>query len=183
MPDNPSKLGALLTWAGGILASIIAGVAIYYFTRPVPPPPPTQVGLNGFVQNVVTQQPVADAIVTADVGNALGSQHTDSEGRYAFSVSSTAPLAQVVNIDVLAGGYVHYTNSVPIASTGITFAGVQLQPDAAPVEPPAAGQSAAGQPAGAHPAAPVQPLPKPRLILHIPANYAVRADTAALKPK
>jgi hypothetical protein len=176
MADNGSKFGALLTWVGGILASIIAGVVIYYATRtptPPPPPPPTQVGIDGFVLDVASQKPIADAIVTADLGNNLGSQHTDSEGRYAFSVDSTTPAAQSINLDVLAGGYVHYTNTVPIAATGITFAGVQLQPDAALVAPSQLGQSggAASTP------------PRPALILRIPKNYAMRADTAALKPK
>jgi hypothetical protein len=176
MADSSTKSGAFLTWAGGIAATVIASVAIYYFTRPIPTPPPpptTQVGLGGFVVDVVTQKPIFDAIVTADVGNKLGSQHTDNEGRYAFSVDSTTPPAQSINIDVLAGGYAHYTNTVPIASTGITFAGIPLQPDAAPVAAPQPGQ----------PVAPVKTLPRPPLILHIPKNYAMRVDSAALKPK
>jgi hypothetical protein len=175
MADNPSKLGALLTWAGGILATIIAGVAIYYFTRPTPPPPPlptTQVGLNGFVQNVVTQQPVVDAIVTADLGNKLASQPTDSEGRYAFIMDSTTPPAQTISVDVLAGGYEHYTATVSLTG-GDTFAGIQLQPVPAPAAPTQPGQ----------PVAPIRIPPRPTLILRIPRNYNVRADTAALKPK
>jgi hypothetical protein len=185
MADNPSKFGAVLTWAGGIAATVIAGVLLFYFTgqksQQQPPQQPAQfvqvgppqVGLDGFVLDVVSQKPIADAIVTADVGSALGSQHTDAQGRYAFFMDSTTPPAQSINIDVLAGGYVHYTNTVPIASTGITFAGVQLQPDAAPAAAPQPGQ----------PVAPVKILPRPPLILHIPKNYYRRADSAALKQK
>jgi hypothetical protein len=175
MADNQTKFGALLTWAGGIIATIIAGVAIYYFTRtptPPPPPPSTQVGLNGFVEDDVSQKPVVDAIVTADLGTTLASQPTDSEGRYAFIMNSTTPPAQSINIDVLAGGYVHYSATVPLTG-GDTFAGVQLQPVPAPVAAPQPGQ----------PTAPVQLPPKPALILRIPRNYNIRADTATLKQK
>jgi hypothetical protein len=190
MADNTSKLGAVLTWAGGIAATVIAGVLLYYFTgqksqqqQPPPqqpaqfvavaPPPPPQVGLDGFVLDVVSQKPIVDAIVTADLGNKLASQPTDNEGRYAFIMDSTTPPAQSISIDVLAGGYVHYTNTVAIAPTGITFAGVQLQPNAPP--------AAASLPG--HFIAPNQIPPKPPLILHIPKNYAMRADTATLKSK
>jgi hypothetical protein len=175
MADNPSKFGAVLTWAGGIIATIIAGVAIYYFTKPpipTPPPPSTQVGLNGFVQDAVTQKPVADAIVTAVLGTKLASQPTDNEGRYAFIMDSTTPPAQSINVDVLAGGYEHYSATVALTG-GDTFAGVPLQPVPAPVAAPQPGQ----------PVAPVQLAPKPALILRIPKNYNIRADTAALKQK
>jgi hypothetical protein len=175
MADNQSKFGALLTWAGGIIATIIAGVAIYYFTRPPTPPPPppaTQVGLNGFVEDDITQKPVVDAIVTANLGNKLASQPTDSEGRYAFIMDSTSPPATSINVDVLAGGYEHYTAAVSLTG-GDTFAGIQLQPVPAPVAAPLPGQ----------PAAPIRIPPRPTLILRIPRNYNVRADTAALKPK
>jgi hypothetical protein len=175
MADNQTKSGALLSWAGGIAATVIAGVLVYHFTTPPTPPTPpapTQVGLNGFVEDDVSQKPVVDAIVTADLGTTLASQPTDSEGRYAFIMDSTTPPAQSINIDVLAGGYVHYTASVPITS-GNNFAGIQLQPVPAPVAAPQPGK----------PAAPVQLPPKPSLILRIPRNYNIRADSAALKPK
>jgi hypothetical protein len=175
MADNQTKSGALLTWAGGIIATIIAGVAIYYFTRPptpTPPPPSTQVGLNGFVEDDVSQKPVVDAIVTADLGTQLASQPTDSEGRYAFIMTSTNPPAQSINIDVLVAGYERYTATVPIAS-GDNFAGIQLQPVPAPVAPAPPGQ----------PVAPVRLPPRPTLILRMPRNYNIRTDTTALKPK
>ena len=175
MADNQTKSGALLSWIGGIAATVIAGVLIYHFTTPpapTPAPPSTQVGLNGFVEDDVSQKPVVDAIVTADLGTTLASQPTDSEGRYAFIMDSTTPPAQNISIDVLAGGYEHYTATVPITS-GNNFAGIQLQPVPAPVAAPQPGQ----------PAAPVQLPPKPALIRRIPKNYNIRADTAALKPK
>jgi hypothetical protein len=175
MADNQTKSGALLTWAGGIIATIIAGVAIYYFTRPPtpkPPPPSTQVGLNGFVEDDVSQKPVVDAIVTADLGTQLASQPTDSEGRYAFIMTSTNPPAQSINIDVLVAGYERYTATVPITS-GDNFAGIQLQPVPAPVAPTPPGQ----------PVAPVRLPPRPTLILHMPRSYNIRTDTTALKPK
>jgi hypothetical protein len=177
MPDKQSNLGAVLTWAGGIAATVIASVAIYYFTRPAPPPPTTQVGINGFVEDDVTQKPVANALVTANLGAKLASQPTDSEGRYAFIMDSTVPPAQSINVDVLAGGYQHYTATISLTGAD-TFAGVPLQPVSAPVPPPAVGQPAPGQLA-----APVQLPPKPHLILHIPKNYAMRLDKAALKAK
>jgi len=175
MADNPTKFGALLTWAGGIAATVIAGVLVYHFTTPpppTPPPPAAQVGLNGFVEDDVTQKPVVDAIVTADLGAKLASQPTDSEGRYAFIMDSTTPPAQSINVDVLAGGYQHYTATVPLTG-GDTFAGIQLQPIPPPVAPPQPGQAVA----------PVHLPPRPTLILRVPRNYNIRTDTAALKPK
>ena len=117
MADNQSKFGALLTWAGGIIATIIAGVAIYYFTRTPTTAAATtlhSIGLNGFVQDDATQKPVTDAIVTANLGNKLASQPTDNEGRYAFIMDSTTPPAQSISVDVLAGGYQHFTATVPL---------------------------------------------------------------------
>ena len=175
MAGNQTKSGALLSWAGGIAATVIAGVLVYHFTTPpspTPAPPPTQVGLNGFVEDDVSQKPVVDAIVTADLGTTLASQPTDSEGRYAFIMNSTTPPAQSINIDVLAGGYEHYTATVPITS-GNNFAGIELQPIPASVVAPQPGQ----------PVAPLHLPPKPALIRRIPNNYKVRADTAALKPR
>ena len=175
MADNQSKFGALLTWAGGIAATVIAAVLVYHFTTPptpAPPPPSTQVGLNGFVEDDVTQKPVVDAIVTAYLGTKLASQPTDSEGRYAFIMDSTTPPAQSISVDVLAGGYEHYTATVTLTG-GDTFAGIQLQPVPAPVAPTQPGQ----------PVAPVRIPPKPTLILRIPKNYNIRTDTTALKPK
>jgi uncharacterized membrane protein YeaQ/YmgE (transglycosylase-associated protein family) len=163
MADNPSKLGALLTWVGGIVGTVIAGVLVYHFTIPQPP---VQVGLNGFVENVVTQQPVVGALVTADLGSQLASQPTDYQGRYAFIMNTTKPPAQTINVDVLIRGYQRYTATVRLTG-GDTFAGIALQPVAVT---PAPGY-------------PPHLLPKPALILHIPKNYAMRADTATLKPK
>lgn len=173
MADNQSNLGAVLTWAGGIAATVIAGVLVYHFTQPPAPPPTTQVGINGFVEDDVTQKPVANAIVTANLGAKLASQPTDSEGRYAFIMDSTVPPAQSINVDVLAGGYQHYTATIALTGAD-TFAGVPLQPVSAP---------AAAAPSPGQPAAPVQLPPKPHLILHSPKNYAMRLDKAALKAK
>ena len=175
MADNQTKSGALLSWIGGIAATVIAGVLVYHFTTPpapTPAPPSTQVGLNGFVEDDVTKKPVVDAIVTADLGTTLASQPTDSEGRYAFIMDSTTPPAQSINVDVLAGGYEHYTATIPLTG-GDTFAGIQLQPVAAPVAPTQPGQ----------PVAPIRIPPRPTLILRIPKNYNIRTDTTALKPK
>jgi hypothetical protein len=93
MADDSNKSGAVLIWLGGIAATVIAGVLLYHFTQP--PPPVTQVGLNGFVQEVASQKPVVNAIVTVDLGPKLASQPTDSQGRYAFIMDSTTPPAHV----------------------------------------------------------------------------------------
>ncbi|MGA8938224.1 MAG: hypothetical protein WB439_03585 [Acidobacteriaceae bacterium] len=182
MADNQTKSGAFLSWVGGIAATVIAGVLIYHFTaaKPTPPPTPaTQIGLNGFVEDSVTQKPIVDAIVTANLGAKLASQPTDSEGRYAFIMDSTTPPAQSINVDVLSGGYEHYAATVPLTG-GDTFAGLQLQPiQTAPALLP-------GQIAVPHPgidAAPLKVPPKQALILHAPKNYNKRAEIAALKPK
>jgi hypothetical protein len=177
MADNSTKTGALLTWAGGIAATVIASVLIYYFTRPPAPIPTTQVGLDGFVADDVSQKPIANAMVTANLGSTVATQTTDSEGRYSFIMTTTAPTTgESINVDVLAGGYAHYTAAVPIASTGDTFAELPITSTAIAAPPP----PLPGQPAAA---APTQPLRKPAPILRRPTNYNKRNDTAALKKK
>ena len=174
MADNTTKSGALLSWAGGIVATVIASVAIYYVTRPAPAAPVTQVGLDGFVADNVSQKPIPNAMVTANLGSTLATQTTDSEGRYSFIMNTTtpAPSSQSVNVDVLAGGYQHYTATVPLTSNE-TFAELPIQAITSPAEPP-------GQPAAA---APAKTLPKPALILRVPKSYKRRVDNAALRPK
>jgi hypothetical protein len=174
MADNTTKSGALLSWAGGIVATVIASVAIYYFTRPAPAAPVTQVGLDGFVADDVSQKPIPNAMVTANLGSTLATQTTDSEGRYSFIMSTAAPppSSQSISVDVLAGGYEHYTATVPLTSAE-TFAELPIRPINAQAQP-------AGQPAAA---APVRPQPRPIPILRVPRSYKRRADNAALKPK
>jgi hypothetical protein len=186
MADNTSKTGALLTWAGGIAATVIASVMIYHFTNP-PVIPTVQVGIDGFVADAISQKPITNAIVNANLGSTFASQPTDNEGRYSFIINTTTPApGGSINVDVLAGGYAHYTAAVPIAAAGDTFAELSIVPTAAqiPVAAPPA-QPAPGNPAavGAPLQTQPQPVPVPRLIFRAPRNYMKRIDTAALKAK
>jgi hypothetical protein len=174
MAENSTKSGALLSWAGGIVATVIASVAIYYFTRPAPVAPVTQVGLDGIVADDVSQKPISNALVTANLGSTLATQTTDSEGRYSFIMNTTTPPPpnQSISVNVLVGGYEHYTATVPLTSDE-TFAELPIQPIVDQAEQP-------GQPAAA---APITTRPRPVPILRIPKSYKRREDTAALKPK
>lgn len=174
MADNQSKSGAVLSWAGGIIATVIAGVAIFYFTRPPAPATVTQVGLNGFVADNVSQKPIANAMVTANLGPTLATQTTDSEGRYSFIMNTTTPPPpnQSVNVNVLVSGYEHYTATVPLTSDD-TFAELPIQPILNQATQP-------GQPAAA---LPVETKTRPTPILRVPRNYNKRKDTAALRAK
>jgi len=178
MADSPTKSSAFLTWAGGILATVIASVAIYYFTRPAPPAPVTQVGLDGFVADSVTQKPIPNAIVNVNLGSTLASQPTDSEGRYSFIMNTTSPPPdnQSVNVNVLAGGYQPYTATIPLTSDD-TLAELPIQPINAPV-------AAAPTPTPGQPAATPTPTPtKKPPILRVPKTFQKRKETAALKAK
>ena len=178
MADSTTKSNAFLTWAGGILATVIASVAIYYFTRPAPPAPVAQVGLDGFVADSVTQKPIPNAIVNVNLGSTLASQPTDSEGRYSFIMNTTSPPPdnQSVNVNVLAGGYQPYTATIPLTSDD-TLAELPILPINAPATAPS---PSPGQPTAA---APVETPTKRPPILRVPKNFQKRKEAAALKAK
>ena len=177
MADSESKFWTFLKGVGGVAGAVIAGVLVYYFTqsKPAPAPAPTpQIGLNGFVANVVSQRAIPDALVTIYLGERLATQKTDSEGRYSFVMDAASN--DSVTVDVLAGGYQHYVDTLSLRP-GDNFAELEVPPEAAagPVVPD-----------NAHihiklPAAPV--APKAALVLHPPMDYKVRAESARIPSK
>jgi hypothetical protein len=182
MADNNTKSWTFLKGIGGIAGAVIAGVLVYYFTRPAPAPPPPaplpQVGLNGYVADVVSKKPIANALVTADLGPKLATQNTDSEGRYSFVMDSIANQAQSASVDVLANGYTRFTTTVSL-NPGDNFAELMVQPDTLPP-----GESLPSAPATVPlPHAAIRKPPPAALIRRAPASYKKRTDSTSLRPR
>jgi hypothetical protein len=94
----------LITWVGGILATVISGVLVYRLT---PPPNNTVVQVEGRVIDIATNSLIKDARVTLRAGPYSQSQMTDTEGRYGFDV----PLPETTegNLVIEATGYHRYS--------------------------------------------------------------------------
>jgi len=92
-----------LGWLGGILATIIAGYALWYWTRPVPP-----TTFEGMVINGPEVAPLANAIVSVEfVGGAnSGPFHdfTDEHGAYRLEFTGLGKVSGVT-ITVQAKGF------------------------------------------------------------------------------
>jgi hypothetical protein len=94
-----------MNWVAGILAGIIGAVAVYYLTRPAPPPSVTT--FEGMVYS--GSSPVARAMVQLELNgviNASGPIHnlTDGNGAYRFELSGL-PTAAAARLVVTASGY------------------------------------------------------------------------------
>jgi len=101
-----SSTNAVLKWAGGILATVISSVLIFYFTRP-PAPPTLPISIEGRVIDVATSTLIADANVTLRAGKFRGAQRTDKFGRYCFEVDGL-PATTAANFEIEAPGYKAY---------------------------------------------------------------------------
>jgi hypothetical protein len=180
MADNDTKSWTFLKGIGGVAGAVIAGLLVYYFTRPGPaPPPPPQVGLNGYVADVVSRKPIANALVTADLGPKLATQNTDSEGRYSFVMDNVANQTKSVSVDVLADGYARYTTTVRVRP-GDNFAELMVQPSTLIPEESTPAAPAPGR--KRKPPATRKPPPA-ALILRAPSSYKKRADATSLHPR
>jgi hypothetical protein len=101
-----SSTTAVLKWVGGILATVISSVLIFYFTRP-PDPPTLPISIEGRVIDVATSTLVADAHVTLRTRKFTGTQRTDKFGRYCFEVDGL-PGSTAATFEIEALGYKAY---------------------------------------------------------------------------
>ena len=97
---------SFLTWFGGIAATVIGGVLIYYFTKPTPPPP--EFAFEGMVIDGERSVPVKDALVSFEVegAGAADAYHdlTDENGSYGIKLSGLSETSKVT-LRVHANGY------------------------------------------------------------------------------
>ena len=188
MADTENKSSGFLKAIGGIAASVVTAVLIYYLTRPAPPPPlkpviaPTE--FNGFVADSASHQLVRNASVTVALGQNSAHQLTDALGRYSVVLASIGPDANMGSVDIQAPGYVAYSNTVALRP-GDNFAEITI--DAIPPTP-ASPPIAAPQPQpalpgrilqGITPASPPQhaAIPRAQIILRQPPPNYVKAMT------
>jgi hypothetical protein len=182
MADGDSKTWTVLKGIGGVAGAVVTGVLIYHLTNPTPAPAPPQVGLNGFVSDAASQQPIPNAMVTVDVGPKVATQSTDTEGRFSFAMdgAESAPVSasESASVEVLADGYEHYQTTVAV-QPGLNFAELTV---------PRIEVKVAAMPDAMHPGAAVvvpaeHAAPRAAVILKAPLNYTARSDRAVLTAK
>jgi len=124
MPETSSPFSSFLKWIGGILATVISGLLLFWGQQrlwpptPQPKPAPDQRGakqvktkqpqhiftIDGRVLDTFGAKVIENAWVRLDILSTSEKQQADSEGRYAFSVEGFDPgLAGSISID--APGY------------------------------------------------------------------------------
>jgi len=103
-----SALSSFVKWAGGIAASVITAVLIFWLTRPPHPPQPTpkpaSLVVAGRVFDLSSNKLLPGVNVTLSAGSYSGHQSTDSEGRYGFSVDGVDP-SSIATLTIVASGY------------------------------------------------------------------------------
>jgi hypothetical protein len=136
-------MGKFVVWLGGILATVISGWLIWYFTRPPipppPPPPPATTTFEGMVINEAAVAPLPNAIVAVEIAGAAtsGPFHdvTDEHGAYRLNFTGLDKPSGVT-ITVEAKGF---QQARPASLTSITSDNRQdfeLLPDPAVTPPP-----------------------------------------------
>jgi hypothetical protein len=95
-------------WIGGILATVLSSVLIYYLTEGRKTPPAAPIEIEGRVVDVSTNALIPGALVLLKTDKFIGSQHTDTEGRYCFVVESLAPTT-AATFEIEASGYPRYS--------------------------------------------------------------------------
>lgn len=133
-------LSGLIKGLGGIAASVIAGVSIYYLTRTPPPPPqPTRaMEFYGVVADAEHHTLIPNATIVLAVGQNSVSQRTDSLGQYNVALESTVTGVVMGSMQISANGYQSYSNTVKL-HPGTNFAEIALESNAhAPVAAPEA---------------------------------------------
>jgi len=155
-----------VTWVAGILASVIGAVAVYYLTRPAPPPAITT--FEGMVYS--GSSPVAHAMVQLELNGVVsisGPIHdiTNENGSYRFELTGL-PNAASARLLATANGY-HSSSAQSLLSPlqPVTHLDFPLSLAAAPSPPAGIGASV-----GSH----VTQIPQ----AHIPLYIAKGASQA-----
>ena len=161
-------MGKFGTWFAGVAATVISGVAIWYFTRtPTPPPPPPAPAVTTFEGMVYSgSSPVAKALVAVDLGGTAGTNgpvHDITDGNGAYRISFTGlPGNAGASLSVAVAGFrspAPRTLASPLQTD--MHVDIPVTPMLLPLESAGPGQHAAA------PHMPVQVpenLPKPRYV-------------------
>lgn len=143
-------LSGLIKGLGGIAASVIAGVSIYYLTRTPPPTPQPARAMEfyGVVADAAHHTLIPNATIVLAVGQNSVSQRTDSMGQYNVALESTGPGVVMGSMQISATGYQSYSNTVKL-HPGTNFAEIALEsnapaPGARPEAPHAATPAGGG---------------------------------------
>lgn len=141
-----------LGWLGGIAATVIAGVLIYHFTTPTPPPP--EIAFEGMVIDGEQNAPVQNAMVSFEINDSANSAAyhdlTDEHGSYGIKLAGLSKSSNVV-LRVHKKGYREHSKQFPALADDNRYDPV-LAPEPTPVATPA------GTP-GPHPTATAAPTP------------------------
>lgn len=163
-------MGKFGTWFAGVAATVISGVAIWYFTKtptpPPPPPPPVVTTFEGMVYS--GSSPVAKAMVAVDLGGTAGTNGpvhdiTDSNGAYRISFTGL-PTNAGATLSVAVTGF-KSPSPTTLASPLQTDIHIDLPvtSDVAPLVP--LESAGPGQHAAPHPPLHIPTnLPKPRYV-------------------
>jgi len=183
MADTEKKSSGFLKAIGGIVASVIAGVLIFYITRQAPSPPVIEpTSFDGFVADSASNKLIPNASVKVTLGQNSVSQLTDPLGKYSVVLPSTGPGPNMGSVDVSATGYEAYTNTVEL-KPGETFAEITI----VEIPPRPAAPTAAAPQRPAQPAAPPEEHPAfahAQILVRPPPVGYVKAKTAyAVPPK
>jgi hypothetical protein len=127
-------MGKFLGWLGGILATVIAGVAIWHFTRPAP-----TTTFEGMVINGPAVAPLANAIVSVEfTGRANGGpfhDFTDAHGAYRLDFAGLGEVSGVT-IAVQAKGFQAAPATTLRKIAADTHQDFVLIPEGSPPPPP-----------------------------------------------
>jgi hypothetical protein len=183
---SESNAASFLKWAGGIIASVLTAVLIYYFTKPAPVPPPpvviAQTGFDGFVQDAVTHNLLQGATMTLTLGQNSIVQTTDTSGKYSVVLPSPNADASMGMVSITATGYQPYSNSVEL-KPGDNYAVIPISAVAVPAPPSAPLAPGAGQD---HSPVAAQPPPEKgfasKIIITRPPPNFVKAETKFFRP-
>jgi hypothetical protein len=190
-------------WIGGILATVISSVLIYYLTQGPKPLPAAPIEIEGRVVDVSTNALISGALVRLNADKFTGSQHTDTEGRYCFVVESLAPTT-AATFEIEASGYPHYSINETLQylsnleDSHLMHASAESPKPSEPAKTPGSGGPAVGGLAGggkgaaigavvgrkAGGAAPAKPAPaaKPPALMDSLPRYERRVDPVRIGP-
>lgn len=194
---------ALGKWIGGILATVISSVLIYYLTQGQKPLPAPPIEIEGRVVDISTNALIPGALVRLNADKFTGSQHTDTEGRYCFVVESLAPTT-AATFEIEASGYPRFSINETLQylsnleDSHLMRASAESPKPSEPPKTPGGGGAAAGGPAGggkgaaigalvgskAAAAAPARPAPvtSPSPSMVSLPRYTRRADPVRIGP-
>jgi hypothetical protein len=127
-------MGRFLGWLAGILATVIGGYALWYFTRPAP-----TTTFEGMVINGPAVAPLPNAIVSVEIAGAANSgpfhDVTNEHGAYRLEFSGLGKLTGVT-IRVQAKGFQPVTPASLSSVTADTHQDFVLTPEGTAIPPP-----------------------------------------------